>query len=104
MGVLLLLSKSLPPALLLLLPRLLEDPDDLEKSGGVVIEIVGTTTGPMIGDDDAEKDEGSFKGGTPVETITPGGSGVPGATTEEGALVQMVVLVFLISPRRPPDS
>jgi hypothetical protein len=78
----------------------------------VVIEIVGTTTGPMFGDDTEEEEEeeeeedneGSFKGGTPVETITPGGSGVPGATTGEGALVQIVVLVFLISPRRPPDS
>lgn len=69
-----------------------------------MIDIVGTVMGPKVGDGETEDEEGSFKGGTPVETITPGGSGVPGATTDEGALVHMAVLVFLISPRRPPDS
>lgn len=70
-----------------------------------MIDIVGTIMGPRVGDGETEDDdEGSFKDGTPVETITPGGSRVPGATTDEGALVHMVVLVFFISPRRPPDS
>ena len=64
---------------------------------------------PTVGEDEEEEDVvavsfNTVSGGTPVETITPGGSGVPGATTGDGALVQMVVLVFLISPRSPPDS
>lgn len=70
-----------------------------------MIDIDETIMGSKVDDGGTEKDEeGSFKGGTPVETITLGGSGVPGTTTDEGALVHMVVLVFLISPRRPPDS
>ncbi len=42
--------------------------------------------------------------GTPVVTTVPGGRGVPGAMTEEGAFVQIVELVFLIPPSNPPDS
>ncbi|KAG0368752.1 hypothetical protein BGZ54_001234 [Gamsiella multidivaricata] len=55
-----------------------------------------------VADDDDDDDDGGV--GTPVETTTPGGRGVPGATTGEGAFVQTVVLVFLISPSSPPDS
>lgn len=43
--------------------------------------------------------DGEGKVGIPVETVTPGGIGVPGATMAEGVFVQMVVLMFLISPR-----
>lgn len=39
-----------------------------------------------------------------METIAPGGRGVPKATTSEGVFVHTVVLVFLIPPNSPPDS